>query len=408
MIARIALIAAALGGVFLVVREGAVQAADRSPVAAAAALKIAPADPKVLAMAAQSQLVQAIAAQAKNRNAAPALFPPDSPILRKAGAIARDALKRDITNSEAIAIYGVATAARGEARAASIMNASASLSKRDLTTQMWLVEDAGKKNDFPRMLTHIDTALRVSASAQAQLFPVMANVLRNRAAMPDFTALLKKRPPWTEAFLYTAITSGIATENLADVYLSLGRRYTYQGQDLSALMLEQLVAQRSFAKAFAIARGFYGKRSLGAKLSSPDFATSSAPEPFSWQLTSSADFDAIAAKSGEGRGRIELLVTGTGAGVVARQLLNLAPGPYTFVGSASSEGGTRTVDLEWRLRCAETGVIVGQLSPFAVRQSQWVVPTGCRYQWVELYADANQSLSTQTLFVNGVRLEKAR
>lgn len=404
MIARIALGALALAAAYVVVREGAVQAANRSQWAAVFAMQQAPNDSEVLTMRAKARLLQAIGSQAQGAATLKTLFPADSAALREAGRLAQQALKGDITNTEALAIQGLAVAAQGGARAKAIMNASASLSKRNLTTQLWLVEDAGKRDNLTEMLTHIDTALRVSASAQAQLFPVLTSALRNTSIVQEFTDLLQKHPPWTEAFLYTAITSGVATTNLGDIYLKLNRMYEYQGQDLSALILEQLIAQRRFAKTFEIGRGITRDPALGTALIDPDFEKPSAPEPFTWVMTSSADFDAIRSVSVDGRGGIELLSTGTGAGVVARQLLNLPSGAYVFSGSGSSEEGERVVELEWRLRCAESSAIIGQGSPFDEKLERWVVPSDCRYQWLELYADADRSLSSLTLFIGGISL----
>ena len=43
---------------------------------------------------------------------------------------------------------------------------ASSLSRRDVPTQLWLIEDAVRKNDIPGALSHYDAALRSSLASQ--------------------------------------------------------------------------------------------------------------------------------------------------------------------------------------------------------------------------------------------------
>ena len=44
--------------------------------------------------------------------------------------------------------------------------------------------------------------------------PLPPLTMKDTGLVPDFVRILRREPPWTEAFLYTAATSGFGTKNL--------------------------------------------------------------------------------------------------------------------------------------------------------------------------------------------------
>ncbi len=403
----VVLIALALLAGYFVLRNGAVQAASRAPASALLAARLAPEDPVILALEAKALMVKSMAAEQATGKTATSLLPGNSADLQRAGNTAREALTGDITQVEAMAIMGAAANARGDRGAANaIMQASDSLSKRNLLTRLWLIEDAAKREELPAMLRNIDIALRVSATAQNQMFPFLARALAEPAMVDDFAAVLRREPPWTEPFLYTAITSGYGTKNLAKIYLALDKKYDHQGQDLSALIMEQLVAQKAYKEAFEFERGLTGSATTGTEVTDPNFAQHEGLEPLTWLMTSTAEFDAARSTDPFGNTGLALLSSGSGADTVARELLSLQPGRYRFSNSVTSDYGEVSLDLEWRLRCADDDAILDRFNPVEDKTATWTVPSSCKYQWLELYADAGGSLTSQDIFVRPVKLER--
>ena len=403
----IVLIVLALVAGYFVVRNGAVQAASRQPAATLLAARLAPENPEILTLQAKALLVKSMAAEQASGRQATSLLPSDSADLQKAGETAYEALIGDITQVEALAVMGAAANARGDRQAANaIMQASDSLSKRNMLTRLWLIEDAAKREQLPDMLRNIDIALRVSATAQNQMFPFLARALAEPAMVPDFVRILRREPPWTKPFLYTAITSGFGTKNLARIYLALDKDYDHQGQDLSALIMEQLVAQRAYREAFEFGRGLTGTASTGTEVTDPAFAKHEGLEPLTWLMTSTADFDAARSTDSFGNTGMALLSSGSGADVVTRQLLSLRPGRYRFANSVTSDYGEISLELEWRLRCADDDRVLGRFNPVESKTTTWSVPASCEFQWLELYADAAGSLSSQDIFVRPVKLDR--
>lgn len=390
---------------YAVVLNGVAQMASVSPPMLAAAVRLAPNDPQVLTQQAKADLARTAAAQQARGRPAQSLLPGNSPILQRAGREAEAALESNVVDVEAMAIMGLAASARGDPHAARIMHASDSLSRRNLATRLWLIEDAARKRQLPEMLRQIDIALRVSANAQDTMFPFLARALAEPSLVPDFTRILKRQPNWTEPFLYTAIATGYGTRNLARIYLALGKRYKHDGQDLSELIMDTLIAQRDYASAFAFDRGLTGERTVGARVEDPAFARHRGLEPFTWRLTATADFDA--ARSTDSFGNTGLAVTSSGstADVVAAQLLALRPGRYRFANAVTSDMAQLSLVPEWRLRCAEDDRVLGTLRPLSQKQAEWTVPADCRYQWLELNVDAGSTLTGETMFVRPVSLK---
>ena len=400
---RVALIVFALAGGFAVVRTGIAQAVEQSPVMQAAATRIAPGDANVLTVRARTALLQGYAKDARPPEKRGSPLPLDSRELQRAGRLAHAALERDVTKTEALAIYGAALNAKGQVAAAgSAMRAADSLTKRNLLSRIWLIEDSSKKNDSRRLLHNVDIALRVSASAQDQMFPFLARALQDETMVPEFVDVLRLDPPWIEPFLYTAITSGYATKNLARIYNELGRKYDHQGQELAPLLMQQLVAQQLFPEVFALGKQLKGPN--GASIADPAFAKPAGLEPLSWELSSTSNFDAARGTDSFGKTGLAIISSGSGAEVVARELLQLRPGLYRFANSVTSDLGEISLDLEWRLRCATSGVTLGTFNPVKDKAAQWTVPAGCAYQWLELYVDAEAAVGGENVFLTPVSL----
>lgn len=401
---RVGLIALALGTGYLVLRDGVAQTASRSPAMLAMALEIAPGDPEIHALEARAQLAQAASLQAAKQQQS--LLLGNSEPLQQAARSARRVLEADLTQVDALSIMGLAANARGDHQAANrIMQASATLSKRDVATRLYLIERAARNEQLAEMLRQIDITLRFSPSAQAQMFPLLARALAEPSLVPDFIRILRPEPSWTEPFLYTAITSGHGTRNLARIYLALGKPFKHDGQDLSELIMHTLVAQREYQAAFAFNDGLTGEDAMGARLRDPAFVRHEGLEPFTWVLTATAEFDAVRSTDPFGKTGLSVLSSGSGADVVAAQLLKLRPGRYRFANSVSSDMASISLEPQWRLRCADDDRLLGTFDPIEEKQATWTVPADCNFHWLQLYIDAGSTITGETIFVNAVTLE---
>lgn len=401
LIWRIALVASALVAAVLIVREGAARGASRSATLLAIAEQLKPGDAQVNVLLARKGLAAAsggddISADLSN------------PALPEAGKLAARALAYDLTRADAMAIYGLATqAGRGEQAAARIMQASASISRRDLVTRLWLIRDAARRQQLGEMLPNVDIALRTSVGARNILFPLLAQALVEDSLVPEFVRMLRPNSDWVEPFLYTAITSNRGTANLARIYLALGKKYRYGGEDLDALIMSTLVAQSDWPAAFAFNQGLTGQPQAGKTIEDPAFMRHQGFEPFTWSLAQTAEFDATRATDPAGRSALAVTSTGSQKQIVAAQLLALPAGRYRFANQVSSDRAEIRLTPEWRLRCATDQRSLGTLAPRSNPAADWSVPQDCTYQWLELSIDATATMTSETLYIGQVNLKPA-
>lgn len=385
---RGSLLAAAAVTAVLVVQDGVARRASRGAAAFALAQQISPSDAAVQARVAEQSLGQ--------------MRKPG--MLKRADGAARRALSRDITRVDAVAVSGMVASVRGNTEAARrIMTASDALSRRDLTTRLWFIADAVKRNRTGDALGHFDVALRTSITAHRLLFPLLATAMQDDKLVAPMTRLLRERPAWGAPFLYTAITTGKATRNLARVYEGLNPKPVYEGQDLGALIMETLVAQRDYMAAAQLDRAVHGPRSL---IVSPGFADGTHYEPFGWALTATADFDAVMGRDTMGRSGLAVTSTGAKRGVVASQLLSLPAGSYAFAGAVSSDTPQPRSVPRWTLSCAADDRALGEFLPRSAKEARWIVPAGCPFQWLRLDLDAANTLTGEDLFVAPVSLRR--
>jgi hypothetical protein len=170
--------------------------------------------------------------------------------------------------------------------------------------------------------------------------------------------------------------------------------------------MEQLIAQKAYAEAFEFERGLTGQRLVGTFVRDPAFVNHMGLEPLNWLLTSSADFDAARSTDSFGNTGLDLLSSGSGAEVVARELLSLRPGRYRFSNAVTSDYGEVKLKLEWRLRCADSDATLGRFAPLSDKTAFWTVSDSCKFQWLELYADAGGTVSSETVFIRPVRMDR--
>src|SRR4051812_41959266 len=137
-------------------------------------------------------------------NLAASLSMPNVPAAerRRADELARKALRQDPTAVVAASMLGLNAQFRGDTAAARrLFGYAEGLSRRNLVTQLWGIEDAVGRNDIPAALRHYDIALRTSSRASEVLFPILASATSDHQIRRALTGTLTLRPLWANAFL---------------------------------------------------------------------------------------------------------------------------------------------------------------------------------------------------------------
>src|SRR6218665_4028830 len=126
----------------------------------------------------------------------------------KARALAVTALERSPSEVSASRTLGILEALENRDSAAQrLFDYSEKLTRRDVTTQLWMIEERARQNDVPGALRHYDRALRTSPDRWQTLIPVLVKAASDPAIEGELAPLLQKRPPWRDQFLAEFVTN---------------------------------------------------------------------------------------------------------------------------------------------------------------------------------------------------------
>lgn len=315
----------------------------------------------------------------------------DKAQIARASALAREAIRRDPTVVGAVRVLAfVAPKAEQPAR----FGISNRLSRRDLATQLWLIEAAVAANDGPRALGHFDAALRTSSVAPRILFPILSRATEEPELLPEITRLLARRPSWGTPFLYAAVNDAPSSQNLLAMVEGLKR----SGYPVDAAILQNLVKRTIRDNRYDLARKAYvlagGKSAkVGQTVSNGDFTATPALLPFDWALINSAGIVADRMPMADGNVRFVVRAEGAAGGIAVQQLLLLSPGQYRLETLAGDVPEAARGSIGWRVACAPdyTPQLLNMTLPGRAGRtvrvgSNFSVPANCPAQFLSLVA----------------------
>ena len=323
--------------------------------------------------------------------------------LAAATADARAALQREPVNAVAARTLGLLAARQGnEAQANRLMRYSEMLSRRDLWTQLWMIESNVQRNDIGEALRHYDRALRTSDSAKELLFPILIDAAASPAVTPQLGRLLAARPAWWQAFVTRLVTEGrsaMAIESIA-VATRLDPAIADE-RSLLAAAVNRLTQLGDYQRALDLYRRAGGTGN--ALVRNGDFEAENRFAPLDWVLGDANGAGGMMQPGlPGGRGLLMVVEAGSPGGTVARQLLVLPAGAYRFSALAGRVSGedrpritlscvrTNAVLFDLRLPAgASAGQAVGQdFTVGGACPAQWLIiaaplPTGDDGPWID-------------------------
>jgi len=334
--------------------------------------------------------------------------------------LALDALRRDPIQPAALRVLGQVVSAGGgsaaEQKALPLVLASQRLSRRELLTQLWLIDYYARRGDPEAMVRQFDLALRSSESARGTIFPLLDAAAFDPAVREALLDALAKRPNWAEPLATFAAHYGT---NL-DFSLELARmlldprtkedRFKYLG------LIHRLVEAGRFQRAWQV----YNDPSLGLGpegVGTIRNGTFEAPEdasPFDWSFVQEPELWASREQLANNRSVLRVAAYNGRSGDVAWQLLHLAPGNYE---ASALVGGVLTASVErprLRIECAGGGAVLlslrsdaGGAQPRTMR-GRLAVPSNCAFQRVSISASGDGAPKETSPWVDDVRIRRIR
>lgn len=362
------------------------------------ALRVSPSDPVALASLGSSMLAQ---------GGPTALVNPD------VSELASSSLRNLALNSAALQLLGMSTAASGDvATARKQFTLASRISRRDLGTQLWMIEDAVAREDIPSALVHYDIALRTKNQAQELLFPVLTSALEDERIWPAFLPYIRERAPWLGAFFRHAIRNSQHPEAFAKLALRAGG--LPPGEEFLGLqqeLISRLIAERQFSTA----RNYY----LTAKRASPrvfaaaelnSVTTDSRFPPITWHPAANEAVRAsiLTAEKGDG-----LVIAGSiesgASGLVARKMLMLPTGAYTLTARHSLRDDAEGAEVRWTVTCASAEKpedLFSSTVPATRKPSIFIgsfsIPARCSAQFLNLWGSGGVATGGAEILVEKV------
>jgi len=336
--------------------------------------------------------------------------PPAGQVRRHAVA----ALRRSPTLASPARDLGLlALLRRDMARADAHLGYAETMSRRDVPTQLWLIERRVAANDAPGALLHYGVALQVSPETSAQLFPVLASALGQDNLVRPIGDLVRRGPSWNSQFLYYVNANATDLPNLAALYLYLNHRRTpldrvhIWGAISRLLQAGELDAA---ASVYSIADPAWRRGDLAAQLDG-GFDRDGDMPPFGWELETGLAWRA--ARPGTAGDRalhlaIPASSPGTASPPAARRLLLLRQGAYRLTGRFGRAEGSGQGLLHVALACSggAPSTLSAPIPDQAGALDGLLLASGCDQQYLSISLE-RRGEGSGAAWIDGLRLTPA-
>lgn len=327
--------------------------------------------------------------------------------------LARVAFEQDATAVPAVTTLGLNAQIRGQIQTARRLFAYAQkLSRRDLETQLWAVEDAISRDDIPGALGHYDTALRTSYNAPTLMYPILTSAASDPAIRVSLVKVLAGNPPWATTFTDYAAIKGTDPRSIADLFQRLRQKGGSVSEEAQAAVINGLVAGGAVEDAWR----YYASVRPGADRRAsrnPRFSDNIAnPSPFDWIPINDAGIDTSIQHGSDG-GVFDFSARASVGGILLQQTQMLPPGDYRIEGHSTDIDQPERSLPYWVLSCRdghELGRVVMPNSSQAngVFSGRFSVPAGCPVQTLALVAQPSDAVSGVAGQIDRVQLVPVR
>ncbi len=268
---------------------------------------------------------------------------------KAAERLATRALQQDPTAIGAVTVLGLQAGLRQDlARSGHLLAYAQMLSRRDVRTQLWSIENAVAAGNIPAALRWYDIALRTKPAMADTLFAVLAGATAEPAVRTELVRTLAARPRWGDEFaLYLAAR---ASDPAVPAKLFAGLRMAHipVPERARADTINRLLAQGRANFAWA----FY---SLGR----PSLTRSQSRDPaFAAKLESPASLDWVpindnGVTTSIQDGAAEFSAPTMVGGALLQQTQLLAPGLYRLTGRSADIDQPEDARPYWTLNCLD-------------------------------------------------------
>lgn len=308
--------------------------------------------------------------------------------------MAQRALRQDVTAVQAVVTLGLQAQMRNDvAKARQLFAYAQTLSRRDLQSQLWAIEDAVARNDIPAALRHYDIALTTTKSAPDILFPILTAALSERAVRQSLVAVFARHPIWAPGFIAYAAGSTGDPPAVAALLRALVRTGFPVSATAQTGVVNNLIVRGSFDEGWR----YYASVRPGAdrrRSRDIDFtADLETPSLLDWIPVNDAGITTSI------RERVfDFGVPPSIGGVLLKQMQMLPAGTYRLDGQSREIEQAASALPYWVLTCQNGRELGRVIVPNSARSKgrfagRFVVPSDCPVQTLSLVARASDDIA---------------
>ena len=314
-------------------------------------------------------------------------------------------LRQTPLNSSALRKLAITQSLHQPAAWQSLVALAEQVSRRDLTSELLLIDAAAQQGNVASALRHYDHVLSAYPAAKNRLFPLLASEL----AEPEFRAALVPLAsrPWLRDFVVNAVDYDVAPAYLMDFYSDLSGKVPLPELQAGALrIVKWLLANHRSAfwgdyadRMPGIAPHAFDQLGFTPITLDPRFA------PLTWQF-----FQSDAIETEQNGQKLTIRVGPENGGLAAMRLTWFKPGTFAFGQSVAFFANSPRAQLEWQVTCLDSvsPPLLQQVLPLENAGGPIVapvtVPDGCPVQEWHLRASAGPSQSPSLAQISGLTL----
>lgn len=324
----------------------------------------------------------------------------------------RTALVAKPLEPKLLGIGGLSYEATGNTeRAAEVMRVANRASRRDVVSQLYLIESASASGDVKAALRHYNSALSVHPELNAALLPILSSAIAYPEIRAELRPYLQSGVKWAPAFLAVAAEKGSVT-NLQALLLPLPEPLlSEEYSSILAHVLHRIAVEGARSDALRFASAVVpGVSPVSFSNLGPDGITlDKRLGLFAWTFPPN---DGVQVQVDEGKSlqiHADPLARGTAA---ARDLL-LQSGNYQLVQRLQYGSGSGRVDARWSADCitdAGSMRFWDQRLPTSgvqgVYRSNLAVPQDCMVVRMSLAVEGPDGQMPATLALSGLVLAR--
>nr|WP_294811023.1 hypothetical protein [uncultured Sphingomonas sp.] len=327
----------------------------------------------------------------------------------RADQLAREALRQDPTAVVAVSTLGLNAQVRGStAEARRLFAYSEKLSRRDLQTQLWAIEDAVGRGDIASALRHYDIALRTEPDASQILYPILSSASADPDIRPFLIKTLAAKPPWWDSFVNYLASNLPDPRSTAQLFVGLRRGGLDVPESARAGVINALISGGFTEDAWA----YYAstRRGIDRRMSrDPDFtANLVAPSQLDWVSINEGGISTTIQQ-----GIVDFAVPASVSGALLQQMQTLPLGNYRLEGHSIGIEQAENARPYWTLRCQDGRELGRIILPNSSQgggkfSGQFSVPAGCPVQMLVLTASPSYAVSGLTGQIDRAQLSPVR